>query len=237
MSTFAEVLAAQLRHEPGRPFITFYDQDSGERIELSMTTYANWVAKAAGLLAEEGDLERGQTLRLDLPPHWMVPVFAGAAWSIGAAVSFEGDGDVVVCGPDTLTQWAESGHDQVFACALAPLGGRFADGVPHGVHDVGIEIWSQPDAFTAWDAPGGDDVAVVGPEGSLSQNAMMRAATVGTLLTDGGRLLSVAGPASPPEVATFTEPLVRGGSLVLIRNPHPDLLDGVADAERVTHRV
>ena len=69
MATFAEVLSAQLRRDPGRPLVTFYDHASDERVELSVTTYANWVAKAAGLLTDVADLERGMSLRIDLPPH------------------------------------------------------------------------------------------------------------------------------------------------------------------------
>jgi hypothetical protein len=38
-------------------------------------------------------------------------------------------------------------------------------------------------------------------------------------------------------MATFTEPLGRGGSLVLVRNPDPARLDDVHDAERATARA
>jgi hypothetical protein len=38
-------------------------------------------------------------------------------------------------------------------------------------------------------------------------------------------------------MATFTEPLRRGGSLVLVRNPDPDRLDDVHVAERATARA
>ncbi|MGN0063392.1 MAG: TIGR03089 family protein [Nocardioides sp.] len=248
MPTFSETLSAQLRRDPSRPFVTFYDHATGERTELSLTTYANWVAKAASLLAEEGDLERGDELRIDLPTHWMATVFLGAAWTLGAVVSFGGpdgaDGSVpsaVVCGPDTLAAWADAGVDEVFACSLSPLGQRFTEAVPPGVHDVGVEIWSQPDAFVAWDVPGDDDVAVhagASPTGeALSQAELMQAAAVGTLLTDGGRLLSTTSPASPPGVVVFTEPLVHGGSLVLLRHPDPGRVERVADDERVTHRA
>jgi len=74
-TTFPAVLARALRTEPGRPFVTFYDEATGERVELSVTTYANWVAKASGLLVDEHGLERGQSLRIDLPPHWLSLVF------------------------------------------------------------------------------------------------------------------------------------------------------------------
>ena len=235
MATFAQVLAAQLRHDPGRPLLTFYDHASDERVELSVTTYANWVAKAAGLLTEVADLERGMSLRIDLPPHWLSPVLLGAAWSVGLRVTTDDDPDAVVCGPETLDAWAvRAGRLPVLACSLRPLGVRFAEALPPGVLDVGVEIWSQPDGWTAWDPPHDDDLAT----DTLTQREVSDlTAAAGRSLTDGGRLLSVADPASPPGMATFTEPLGRGGSLVLVRNPDPDRLDAVYDAERATARA
>lgn len=233
MTTFSAVLADQLRRDPGRPLITFYDHASDERVELSVTTYANWVAKVAGLLLEEGGLERGMSIRVDLPPHWLGPVFLGAAWTIGLRVTQDAGADAVVCGPEELETWAPGAAARpVFACSLLPLGVRFADPLPPQVHDVGIEVWSQPDAFTAWDPPTSDDPAT----DSFSQQELLETVTAGSDLTDGDRLLSVANPASPPDMATFTEPLARSGSLVLVRHPDPRRLDDLAATERVTVR-
>ena len=235
MTTFTEVLTAQLRREPGRPLVTFYDHATDERVELSVTTYANWVAKAAGLLTDVADLERGMALRVDLPPHWLSTVFLGAAWSVGLRVTTSDEPDAVVCGPETLERWADRASVMpVLACSLRPLGVRFAEPLPAGVLDVGVEIWSQPDGWTAWDPPTGDDLAT----DELTQTQLHElTAAVGRSLTDGGRLLSVTDPASPPGMATFTEPLGRGGSLVLVRNPDPARLDDVHDAERATARA
>ncbi|MCY7399920.1 MAG: TIGR03089 family protein [Nocardioides sp.] len=237
MTTFAEVLAAQLRRDPGRPLLTFYDHASDERVELSVTTYANWVAKASGLLVEEADLERGMTLRIDLPPHWLSVVFLGAAWTVGLRVTGADDPDAVVCGPERLAAWApRAASIPVLACSLRPMGVRFAEPLPDHVHDVGVEIWGQPDAFTAWDPPTSDDAAT----DTLTQGELLarrQTATVGSALTDGGRLLSVTDPASPPGTVTFTEPLARSGSLVLVRNPDPERLDSVYTAERATARA
>ncbi len=238
MTTFDGVLRHQLARDAGRPLVTFYGETPGERIELSVTTYANWVAKAAGLLVEECDLERGQSLRIDLPTHWLGPVFLGAAWTIGLVVTTGDDPDAVVCGPETLADWADRADDlPVLACSLLPLGGRFAEGVPPGVHDVGAEIWGQPDAFTAWDPPGADDRAT----DELSQAELFAptrgTATVGSSLTDGGRLLTAANPASPPDVAAFTEPLARGGSVVLVARADPARLDELYVEERATSRA
>ncbi len=239
MTTFAEVLAAQLRRDPGRPLVTFYDHASDERVELSVTTYANWVAKASGLLTDVADLERGMSLRIDLPPHWLSTVFLGAAWTVGLRVVDAGAGepDAVVCGPDTVDAWASrAARTPVLACSLRPMGVRFAEPLPAGVLDVGVEIWGQPDGFTAWDPPTGDDLATA----TLTQDQLWHhdlTTAVGSMLTDGGRRLSVADPASPPGMATFTEPHRRGGSLVLVRNPDPDRLDDVHVAERATARA
>ncbi len=232
MSTFSEVLARQLGTDAGRPFVTFYDDRTGERVELSMTTYANWVAKTASLLADEHGLERGDRLRVDLPAHWLGPVFLGAAWTVGLVVvdaDHPAPADAVVCGPAGLDRWAPlAGDVPVLACALLPLGVRFADPLPSGVHDVGVEVWGQPDAFTAWDPPGGF--------GEHRQGELWRAAAAGRLMTDGGRLLSEANPASPPGLATFTEPLSRDGSLVLVVGSGPERLETTYAAERATAR-
>ena len=195
------------------------------------------MAKAAGLLVEEGDLERGMRLRLDLPTHWLGPVFLAAAWTIGLVVS-DDDPDAVVCGPETLADWAESADDlPVFACSLRPLGVRFAEPVPAAVHDVGIEIWTQPDAFSPWDPPTDDDPAFEADDVLLTQGELMEAAAARSVLTDGGRLFSATNPASPPGIVTVTEPLAKGGSLVLVRHLAPERSQSTYDAERATHRL
>lgn len=234
---FATVLADLLREDPGQPLLTFYDERSGERVELSRTTYANWVAKVASLLVDELDLERGDRLRIDLPTHWLGPVFLGAAWLAGLVVTDAADPDAVVCGPQTLPDWAPRAADlPVLACALRPLGVRFPEGVPPGVHDVGVEVWSQPDAFAPWDPPGPQDPGVEWAGVVTTQEEMWRAGTTGTLVSGGGRLLSEANPASPPGLASWTEPLTQRGSLVLVVAAERDRLALLAESERVTAR-
>jgi uncharacterized protein (TIGR03089 family) len=237
VTTFDAVLTRVLRDDPGHPLVTFYDHSSGERVELSRVTYANWVAKAASLLVDEHDLEKGDTLRIDLPPHWLGPVFLGAAWTAGLVVSDTDDPDAVVCGPDTVARWAERATDvSVLACALLPMGVRFADPVPDGVHDVGVEIWSQPDAFIPFDPPGQEDPAYDLGGQRRTHAELWSSAAAGDLLADGGRLLSVANPTSPSGIATFAEPLVRSGSLVLVAQADRERLEATYVAERATAR-
>lgn len=230
-TTFPAVLEHALRTDPARPFVTFYDDATGERVELSLTTYANWVAKASSLLADEHGLERGMTMYVDLPPHWLGPVFLGAAWNAGLVVTDRADGaDVVVCGPSSLERWAGSGP-LVLACSLLPLGARFREELPAGVHDVGAEIWGQPDAFMPWDPVGPDDPATTW---GLTQAQMWAAAAESPL--GGGRLLSQTSPASPPAIVSLTAPLLRDGSIVLVVGAGPDRLDAIAASERVGYR-
>ena len=101
--TFPELLAARLQADPGQPLLTAYDDTTGERTELSVTTYANWVSKTGNLFVDELGLDAGDTVLLDLPAHWLVPVFLGAAWSSALAVTTDPgvDHDLVVCGPDS----------------------------------------------------------------------------------------------------------------------------------------
>ena len=99
-------------------------------------------------------------LRVDLPAHWLGPVFLGAAWTAGP-----GRGRRRRPRRRGLRARHARGLGRraptscsVLACALLPMGVRFPDAVPPGVHDVGVEIWAQPDAFTPWDPPTGDDL-------------------------------------------------------------------------------
>lgn len=230
MTTFSALLK-QLLSDPGQPLVTFYDDATGERVELSVATYANWVAKTSSLFVEEFDLERGQRLRIDLPTHWLGPVFLGAAWTVGLTVTEDDEPDAVVCGPATLEAWAPlAGKLPVIACALKPLGVRFAEPLPGGVHDFGVEVWSQPDAFTPWDPPTADDPAT----DDATQAELFAAASDGVLLGAGGRLLTDANPAAPAGRATFTEPLVRRGSAIWVANPDPASWQQKYDAERAT---
>ena len=49
----ARVFAAAIAADPARPLLTWYDDATGERTELSGATLANWVAKTANLLVDE----------------------------------------------------------------------------------------------------------------------------------------------------------------------------------------
>ena len=216
--TFPELLAARLQGDPGQPLVTAYDDATGERTELSATTYANWVSKTANLFTDELGLDAGDTVLLDLPAHWLVPVFLGAAWSASLAVTTDPAvaHDVVVCGPDSVA--AYDGEDPVVACALLPFAVRFADPLPPGVLDYGVLWPGQSDVFVPLDPPTPDTPAWLTPDGALTHAQLLEAADVAGY-DPGVRLLTDEHPAAGDGVRAFLGPLVAGGSLVLLRHP------------------
>jgi len=224
-STFPRLLDAALRTDPARPLVTFYDDATGERVELSVTTYANWVAKTASLLQDELDVERGATVLVALPTHWLGAVWAGAAWSVGACLTDDlaraDDADVLVCGPDELDGLAgQAGRAPVLGLSLRPLGGRFTEPLPPGVTDYGAVVLGQPDSFVSYDPPGPADPAWRDAAGVLSQGEVTALGLDD--VAEGGRLLTDVVPTSREGLATLTATLRGGGGTVWVRRPDPD---------------
>lgn len=163
MPTPPQVLSALLRSDPARPRVTCYDDTPGptrgERIELSAKVLTNWVNKAANALQEEWDLGPGSVVRLALPPHWRALYWALAAWSVGATVTLdEGPADLVVTDDASVAEAA--GSTPTVLVTLAALARSASGAVPEGALDEARELATYADQFSAWDEPGGDDVAL-----------------------------------------------------------------------------
>ncbi|WP_433889755.1 TIGR03089 family protein [Streptomyces sp. CA-111067] len=243
--TPAGLLAAALRADPGRPLVTFYDDETGERVELSVATFSNWVAKTANLLQEELGAQPGDRLALLLPAHWQTAVWLLAGFSTGVLVAPGGDpagADLVVSGPDTLDA-ALTCKGERMALALRPLGGRFPT-PPAGFADYAVEVPSQGDRFVPYEPVGPDAPALELPDGGgvLAGGevvARARASAAGLGLVPGSRLLSgLPFDGWDGLAAGLLAPLAADASVVLCR--HLDRLpaDQLArrqDAERVTH--
>jgi uncharacterized protein (TIGR03089 family) len=154
---------------------------------------------------------------LDLPSHWLVPVFLGAAWSGGLAVTTSTDvpHDVVVCGPEDLER--HTGGD-VVACSLLPFAVRFTDPLPAGVLDYGLLWPGQSDVFVSVSPPSPDTVAWLDGDRPTPQAELLESAATADL-EPGVRLLTDLHPATDAGVRTFLAPLAQDGSLVLVRNP------------------
>jgi uncharacterized protein (TIGR03089 family) len=238
-ATFPATLERVLRGDATRPLVTFYDDASGERVELSVATYANWVAKTAGLCQDELDIERGALVLVDLPTHWLGAVWLGAAWTLGMAVtddrSLAEEADLVVCGPDGVDRYApQAVRVPVLALSLRPLGGRFAEALPTGVTDYGAVVLAQPDAFVAGDPPDPDDPAWRDGSGTSTQAALLTAATRSSLVAREGRLLTDVNPCTRSGLHTLVAAVVHQASTVWVRNPEESAWQARVEQERAT---
>ncbi|HUH06396.1 MAG TPA: TIGR03089 family protein [Egibacteraceae bacterium] len=86
-SSLADLSAAVLRRRGHAPFLTFYDDSSGERTEFSYATFDNWVAKTANFLVEEFDVGAGHRVVAATGTHWTTAVIAFACWRAGACLA------------------------------------------------------------------------------------------------------------------------------------------------------
>lgn len=236
--TFADLVTDRLSTSPGQPLVTAYDDTTGERTELSVTTYANWVSKTANLLTDELGLDVGDTVLLDLSSHWLVPVFLGAAWTAGLSVTQDPAvaSEVVVCGPDTVARHADRDVEHVLACSLRPFAVRFAEPLPPGVLDYGVLWPGQSDVFGSFTPVSPDTVAWVFLDGQQSQAQVLEAATV-TVHEPGVRLLTDLHPATDCGIPAFLAPLVHGGSVVLLRHPRDSTWPARHEDERATAQL
>lgn len=146
--TPADLLRSALAADPARPLVTFYDDATGERVELSVATFANWVAKTANLLQNELSAEPGERVALLLPAHWQTAVWLLACSSVGVVADVGGDAaaaDHVVAGPGQFDTGLACSGDRI-ALSLAPLGRRFPT-PPAGYADYAVEVPTQGDHF------------------------------------------------------------------------------------------
>ncbi|TGN73636.1 TIGR03089 family protein [Streptomyces bauhiniae] len=241
--TPAGLLRSALAADAGRPLVTFYDDATGERVELSVATFANWVAKTANLLQGELSVAPGDRVALLLPAHWQTAVWLLACSSVGAVADVSGDpaaADVVVSGPDTLDE-ARACRGERVALALRPLGGRFPQ-VPEGFMDYAAEVPGQGDRFAPFAPVDPEEPALIVAGAEFSAAEVVERALADApdldLTGPGSRLLS----GLPYDTwaglsAGLYAPLAAGGSVVLCRNLDKLPADALAqriDAERVT---
>ncbi|WP_156442405.1 TIGR03089 family protein [Mycobacterium sp. IS-1556] len=229
------ILDPLMASDPAGPRITYYDDATGERIELSTATLANWAAKTANLLRDELGAGPSTRVAVLLPAHWQTAAVLFGIWWIGAEVVLGGDpdmhADIALCTADRLGEAdAAVGMGEVAVLSLDPFGKPAAD-LPVGVTDYATAVRVHGDQISPEPVPGpaldGRTVA------ELLTAARESAAAQG--FTGNDRVLSSGGwDTGDKLIEHLLAVFAAGASLVQVANPDPSVLDRRREMEKVT---
>lgn len=226
--TVVRAFIALITADGSRPLITFYDDATGERTELSAATLGNWMSKTANLLVDGLGLGPGSVAAVRLPAHWQTAGVLLGCWAAGLTVDLGQPGhagppaDVAFVTVDSPATTA----DETYALSLAPMGLPFRPGPPPGTLDYTLEVRTFGDHFN------GSPPAPASPaltDGTT--HADLASAVTG--LTADGRIL-IDGDAHPDPRTWLVAPLLAGTSVVLCRNLDPTKLPARLTAEHAT---
>lgn len=210
--------------------MTHYHPAKGERTELSVASFANWVDKTANLLDAQGvdaDSVVSLPVLIERPAHWMGLVWPFALWQLGLTAHVTpraqaAESDLAVIGPDDPRPLAW----QTMACSLHPWGLPLAD-LPDGVVDFSSEALAQPDVHQ--ESPAGP--------GATAWSDAERQVLVSELTS----LEPIAGRVALAPVdaweatSVIARALLGGGSVVLVEGTS-DELAAIAATERAEPR-
>ena len=140
--------------EAERPLLSYRDEATGERVDLTAQQVGQWAARSASLLRDGCGLGPGSRVAVLLPPHWRTAAVLLGAWASGLAVSFRprataglpvlepgGDRpfDAVFVTPQRQDDWLEDVPDAPHRYLVGTGPGRLAD-VPLGWLDWSAEV-------------------------------------------------------------------------------------------------
>jgi uncharacterized protein (TIGR03089 family) len=229
MDTVSELLSRAVAADPTRPLLTWYDDGTGERTELSGATLANWVAKTANLLVDGAGLGPGDRALVLLPPHWQTAAVLLGCWSAGLSVILTSPPDAAGDPAADVAFVAAGRAGEItigdrYALGLHPLGLPLRE-VPPGYQDFSVEVRGFGDRFAG---------VRVRDQGALCADAGRRAAELG--LDPGDRvLIDVA--VHPDPVDWLLAPLAARATTVLCGHFDTGRLEARVATERVTRVI
>lgn len=224
------------------PRVTYYDDATGERTELSTVTLANWAAKTANLLRDEFGVGPGATVAVQLPAHWQTAGVLLGAWWAGTEVilgttgnAVTGTVDVGFCarGPNLDADiGADIEADEICVLSLDPFGRPVPD-LPIGLTDYATAVRVHGDLFS----PVGAGLALTGRSvDAVAASARESAAAQG--ITGDDRVLSTGSWDTAENLTdNLLAVLISGASLVQVNNPDPAAQDRRVQTEKVTRSL
>ncbi|OBI95195.1 TIGR03089 family protein [Mycobacterium asiaticum] len=220
-----------LRADPVGPRITYYDDATGERIELSAVTLANWAAKTANLLRDELGAGPASQVSVLLPAHWQTAAVLFGVWWIGAEAVLDGPADIALCTVDRLDEADDAvAGGEVAVLSLDPFGRPVAD-LPVGVTDYATAVRVHGDQIVPEPQPG---PALAGQSPAQLLAACAQSAAKQSL-TATDRVLSTATWGRPDQLVDGLLAILSvGGSLVQVANPDEAALPRRIEMEKVT---
>jgi uncharacterized protein (TIGR03089 family) len=230
---------------PEPSLLTYYDDATGERTDLTAAELGSWAARTASLLVDECRIVPGSHVAVLLPPHWQTAAVLLGTWAAGMSVGVRGWGaaglpvvgpaadvpvDSVLVSSERARSWLEEVPDAVDRFVLDL--GR-GDPLPDGYRDFLTEL------------PAADRVAApsmviwpnaaASPDGSTYRQWGQLAAEVATSngIGPGDRVLVDAAEHENP-LYWLLGPLSVGASVVLCANLDRSSTDARIAAEKVT---
>lgn len=223
---------------PSSPRVTYYDDATGERIELSTATLANWAAKSGNLLRDELGAGPGTRVAVMLPAHWQTVGVLLGIWYVGAEAVLgqeileQGGCDIACCTVDRLddADAAVGSTGEVVVLSLDAFGRPVPD-LPFGVTDYATSVRVHGDQITPERQPG------PALDSRSVDDVLTAAATSATAngLTAADRVLSTATWGTPDDlIDNLLAVYAIGASLIQVANPAPEALERRKTSEKAT---
>ncbi len=231
----AALLDPILRRDPVGPRITYYDDASGERIELSTVTLLNWAAKTANLLRDELGAGPDTRVAVLLPAHWQTAAVLLGVWYIGAEVVIgPGEADIALCTQDRFADAeAAVGPGEIAVLSLDPFGKPVAD-LPIGVTDYATSVRVHGDQIVPERKPG---PALAGRSVTELLAAAANSAVAQGITADDRVLSTARWDTDEAMVGNLLAVFTAGASLVQVANSDPSAMQHRCRVEKVTHRL
>lgn len=234
MTTLTDALLDPiLAADPAGPRITWYDDATGARIELSAVTLANWAAKTANMIRDEFGVLPGGRVAVLLPAHWQTAAVLLGAWWAGADVVLNADPDaeVALVTADRLDDVTEI--PEIAALSLDAFGMPVPN-LPVGVTDYATHVRMHGDRFRS----SGDGGAAL--EGRAAVDILSAARESASSAGIGGsdRVLSSREWNTGDDlISGLLSVLAAGASLVQVSNPDAAATERRVANEKVTVRL